>query len=121
MKIEPLVHRAELAGVPLFPQQRRPEETVGQYGQVFQRETGRLKFSRPRPIWSRLIAISVERRSSAELLPPPALLAEPHLLGELGARDRVIGRHHGIVGRQTPLLAILVGRHIVLRAQVTLE
>jgi hypothetical protein len=45
LKIEPLVHRAALAGVPLFPQQRRPEEIAGQFGQVFQLNGGPLKFS----------------------------------------------------------------------------
>src|SRR4029077_13094017 len=45
-KVEPLVHRAALAGVSLFPQQRRPEEIAGQFGQVFQLNGGPLKFSR---------------------------------------------------------------------------
>jgi hypothetical protein len=46
LKIEPLVHRAALAGARLFSQQRRPEEIAGQYGQVFQLNGGPLKFSR---------------------------------------------------------------------------
>jgi hypothetical protein len=46
LKIEPLAHRAALAGVPLFPQQRRSDEIAGQYGQVFQLKGGPLKSSR---------------------------------------------------------------------------
>jgi hypothetical protein len=46
LKIEPLVHRAALAGVALFPRQRQPDEIPGQYGQVFQLNGGPLKFSR---------------------------------------------------------------------------
>src|SRR5579885_715078 len=53
--------------------------------------------------------------------PAPALLAEAHLPGKLRARRRVIGRHHRVVRRQTPFLAVLLRRHVVLRAQVTLE
>src|SRR5690348_3072281 len=50
-----------------------------------------------------------------------ALLAEAHLLGELRARGRVARRDHRIVGRQAPFLAILLGGHVVLRAQMALE
>src|ERR1700722_9664197 len=55
------------------------------------------------------------------LLPPAPLLPQSHLLGELGAGGRVVRRHHRIVGRQIPLLAVGLGRHVVLRAQVALE
>src|SRR5436190_18787578 len=50
-----------------------------------------------------------------------ALLAEPHLLGELRARHGIIGCNHRIVGGKSPFLAILLGRHVVLRAQMALE
>src|SRR5262249_48186150 len=58
---------------------------------------------------------------SAELLPPATLLAEAHLLGKLRAGGRIIGRHHGIIRRKTPFVAVLLGRHVVLRAQVPLQ
>jgi len=45
---------------------------------------------------------------------PPALLPQSHLFGELRSGRRVVWRHHGVVGPQTPFFAILLGRHIVL-------
>ena len=57
----------------------------------------------------------------AVLLAAAALLTEAHLLGELGTGGGVIRRHHRIVRRQTPLLAILLRCHLVLRAQVALQ
>src|SRR4051812_6409176 len=51
----------------------------------------------------------------------PSLLPEADLHGEPRARRRIIGRYHGIVARQAPFLAILLGRQIVARAQVALE
>ena len=52
---------------------------------------------------------------------PPPLLAEPHLLGQVRTGRRIVRRHHRIVGRQSPFLAVLLRRHVVLRAQMTLE
>jgi len=54
----------------------------------------------------------------AALLAAAALLAEPHLLGELRPCRGVIGRHHRIIRRQTPLFAILIRRDAVPRAQM---
>jgi hypothetical protein len=56
-----------------------------------------------------------------ELLAAAALLAKSHLLGKLRAGRGVIGRYHRVVRSQAPFLAILLGRHIVLRPQMTLE
>src|SRR5664280_1699940 len=50
-----------------------------------------------------------------------ALLAKPHLLGQLRARGRVTGRDHRIVGAERPFFPVLLGRHVVLRAQMPLE
>src|SRR5579863_535479 len=55
------------------------------------------------------------------LLAPFALLAQPHLLGELRAGGGVVGRHHRVIERKPPLLAILLRRHLVLGAQMALE
>src|SRR4029077_11569992 len=52
---------------------------------------------------------------------PPALLPQSHLFGELRSGRRVVWRHHGVVGPQTPFFAILLGRHVVLRTQMALE
>src|SRR4051812_790936 len=51
------------------------------------------------------------------LLAATALLAEAHLLGKLGSCRGVVRRHHRIIRRQRPFLAVLLGRHMVLRAQ----
>jgi hypothetical protein len=59
--------------------------------------------------------------STGKLFPPAALLAEPHVLGKLGTRRGIVRRHHRIVRRQPPFFAILLRRHVVLRAQMTLE
>src|SRR5262249_57685470 len=56
-----------------------------------------------------------------DLSAPPPLLAEPHLLGEVRTSRRIVRRHHRIVGRQSPFLAVLLRRHVVLRAQMPLE
>jgi hypothetical protein len=56
-----------------------------------------------------------------KLPPSPALLAESHLLGELRAGGGVTRRHHRIIRRQAPLLAVLLGRHAVLAAQMPLQ
>src|SRR5262249_8065780 len=65
---------------------------------------------------------SPRRRASRPLLrTPAALLAEAHLLGELRARRSVARRDHRIVGGKAPLLAVLLRRHVVLRAQGTLQ
>src|SRR5712691_13064317 len=55
------------------------------------------------------------------LLAPTALLAQSHLLGEVGAGSRVVRRHHRVIRRQPPFLAVLLRRHVVLGAQVALE
>src|SRR6185312_11815789 len=49
------------------------------------------------------------------------LLAQAVVLGESGTRRRVVRRHHRIVGWQAPLLAVFLGRHVVVRAQMPLE
>src|SRR3954467_3031700 len=61
------------------------------------------------------------REGRGRLLAAPPLLAEPHLLRKMRARGRVVRGNHGIVRRQSPFFAVLLRRHIVLRAQVTLE
>src|SRR5215217_9229777 len=55
------------------------------------------------------------------LLTAAALLPEAHLLGQLRACGGVVGRYHRIVWRERPLLAVLLGRHAVLSAQMPLE
>src|SRR4030081_265964 len=50
-----------------------------------------------------------------------ALLAQPHLLGQFRAKRRIIWGGHGIVGAQSPFFAVLLGCHVVLGAEVTLE
>src|ERR1700692_1733570 len=52
---------------------------------------------------------------------PPALLAEPHLLGESRSRRSVVWRHHRIVCRKTPLFAVLLGRQVIVGAQMPFE
>ena len=49
------------------------------------------------------------------------LPAETHLLGEVGALGGVIRRHRRVVRRQAPLLAVLLRRHFILRAQMPLQ
>src|SRR5215831_10964021 len=63
----------------------------------------------------------VELARATPLSAPPPLLTEPHLFGEMGPSCRVVRRHHRIVRRQSPFLAVLLRRHVVLRAQMTLE
>src|SRR5215468_5619199 len=46
---------------------------------------------------------------------------EAHLLGQLRSGRRIVRRHHGIVVRQSPLLAVFFRRQVVVRAQVPLE
>src|SRR5688500_16746189 len=59
--------------------------------------------------------------SAPGLFPPPPLLAQAHLFGELRACRGVVRGNHRIVDRQAPFLAILLGRHVVLSAQMALE
>src|SRR6266508_2377385 len=59
-------------------------------------------------------------RSSSPIAPSP-LLAESHLFGQARTSGGIIRRHHRIIRRQSPFLAILLRSHVVLRAQVTLE
>src|SRR3974390_1545913 len=61
------------------------------------------------------------RPHERDLFPPPPLLTQAHLLGELRTRRGVVRRDHRIVGRQIPFLAVGLRRHAVLRAQVALE
>src|SRR6478672_12584 len=55
------------------------------------------------------------------LLPFSLLLAEAHLFRELRTRHGIIRCDHRIVDRQPPFLAILLGRHVVLGAQMALQ
>ncbi len=70
------------------------------------------------------LATSPSRRLSARWHSPPrpsssyAAPTEAHFLGELGAGLGVVRRHHWVVSRQAPPLAVLLGRHVVLSAQV---
>ncbi len=59
--------------------------------------------------------------AAAAALGPGPLAAQPDLLGEFGALLGVVGRHHRIVRRQTPLCPILVGCQIVSSANVPLQ
>ena len=75
------------------------------------RQLGASKAPRPNPnaeAWNDLSAAA-------------ALLAEAHLLGELRAGRSVVRRNHRIVRRQAPLFPVLLGRHAVLGAQVSLQ
>src|SRR4051812_939026 len=65
--------------------------------------------TRPHPIMS----------SDFRVLAPT--LAKTHALRKVGAGRRVVWRYHGIVVREAPLLTILFGRQIVVRAQVPLQ
>src|SRR3954464_6772859 len=58
------------------------------------------------------------RRSRSGLCGALALLPEPHGLGELGARLRVIRGDHRVIARKVPFCTILLGGHPVGRAQV---
>src|ERR1700744_2397676 len=53
--------------------------------------------------------------------PADARLAQSPLFRQLRPRSRIVGRYHRIVRRQAPLLAILIGRHVVACAQMPLE
>ena len=55
----------------------------------------------------RLAALKLTETSAA-LPAAAALLAEAHLLGELRSGRRIVRRHHRIIRRQTPFLAILL-------------
>src|SRR5262249_49550533 len=61
------------------------------------------------------------RVTPESLLAPAPLLPQSHLLGELRARGRVVRRHHRIVRLQCPFLPVLLGSHVVLRAQMALQ
>src|SRR3954471_16456958 len=76
---------------------------------------------RKRPKGSREAAQGTRACRRSRLLAPPPLLAEPHLFRKMRARGRVVRGNRGIVRRQPPFFAVLLRRHIVLRAQVTLE
>src|SRR5258706_16172481 len=51
----------------------------------------------------------------------PAAGAEPDLPCQRAALLRIVRRHHGIVGRQFPALAILLGRQAVSCADMPLQ
>src|SRR5271157_5036080 len=70
---------------------------------------------------NRTPAVRWRLRPEADLLPPPALLTETHLLGELRAGSRIVGSHHGIVRRQRPFVPVLFRRQVVLGAQVPFQ
>src|SRR5437868_8374990 len=55
------------------------------------------------------------------LFPTRPLLAEPHFFCELRTRHRIIRRHHWVIRRQAPFVAVLLRSHIVLRAQMPLQ
>lgn len=57
----------------------------------------------------------------ALLCTPTPLLPKPHLFRELRACCGIIWRDHRVVGIQTPFLAILLGRHVVLGTQMPLQ
>src|SRR5215470_6799431 len=50
-----------------------------------------------------------------------ALLSEAHFFGKLGARFRIVRRHHRVIRWKPPLFAIMLRRHVVLRTQVPFE
>jgi hypothetical protein len=50
-----------------------------------------------------------------------ALLAEPHGLGKLGTSLGVVWGDHRVIGGEIPLSAVLLGRHVIGRAEMTLE
>ena len=47
--------------------------------------------------------------------------AQSDLLGKRRAMGRIVRRHHGIVVRQAPLRAVVVGRHVIAGLQMPLE
>src|SRR5688572_7119346 len=51
----------------------------------------------------------------------PGAGAETDLLGELAALLGIVRRHHGIVGRQLPAVAIFFRGHIVGRLELTFQ
>src|ERR1700732_5031958 len=51
----------------------------------------------------------------------PSARTEADLLGKLAALAGIVGRHHGIVGRQIPTLAIVVRAEIVGGLEVALQ
>src|SRR5690606_4625157 len=85
------------------------------------------EISNRRKVWScvRRGARGMRRPAADALLRAAAraaaALPETHLLCEARARLRVVRRHHRIVARQAPLLAIFLGAQIVMRAQVPLQ
>src|SRR5262249_52739069 len=85
------------------------------------RPQGRRAFLLPR------VAGLLRRREAGCPLAPPAGLAaaagaaEADLLREGGALGGVVRRHHWVIGRQAPLLAILLRCQAVGRAQVALQ
>src|SRR5690349_15652949 len=82
----------------------------------------RIRQSRPEGGGSYCGRVKPGRRiSAAGRAALPALLAESHFLGELGTGLRVVRGDHRVIDRQAPLLPVLLGRHVVLRAQVTLK
>src|SRR5258708_24657661 len=52
---------------------------------------------------------------------PPGAGAETDLFGQPRTLGRVVGRHHGIVGRQLPAFAIFLGRHVEGRLEMPLQ
>src|SRR5512146_64504 len=70
--------------------------------------------------YTRRTALEHSRPASAGAR-APAARAEADILGKLAALLGVIGRHHRIIGRQAPALAILLGRQIVGRLEVALQ
>src|SRR6266516_4791064 len=44
-----------------------------------------------------------------------------HIVRELRTRYRIVRRDHRIVGRKTPFVAVLFGRHVVSRSQMPLQ
>src|SRR5690606_21116266 len=72
--------------------------------------------------WRRIqLYMDAGRAGAPAIVPLLFGLAEAHLARQVGALLCVVGRHHRIVGRKVPLLAVFLRRHVISRAQMTLQ